>query len=243
MAIFKIKDGFSIVDSNNVESRQISGVATAISNNPSDSNIPTEKAVADAIAGGGGGGGGAGSRLNWQYRPHNATTSAEIYTSANPDRKTICVPIVIEGDTTPTAIRVAFYSEPASWPLTITAAIGNWPLPQSSGYASPEIRYSGTATFANTSTLENGFTYLKSGFFFLDVPMTWRRGTKTFNAGQEAVVFLSFDKFSIKVLASSSTSFGSWNFISTTTLDPLGDSFTYGTVVNLKQAICVGIIG
>ena len=66
MAIFKIKDGFSIVDSNNVESQQISGVATAISSNPSDSNIPTEKAVADAIAEGGGGGDGA-----QVYEPQN----------------------------------------------------------------------------------------------------------------------------------------------------------------------------
>lgn len=71
MAIFKIKDGFSIVDSNNVESQQISGIATAISNNPSHTKIPTEKAVADAIAGGGGGG--SDSPADWQVGYPNSS--------------------------------------------------------------------------------------------------------------------------------------------------------------------------
>ena len=76
MAIFKIKDGFSIVDSNNVESQQISGIATAISNDPSDSNIPTEKAVADAIAGGGGGGG-SDRPATWQSGAFNSSFDAD----------------------------------------------------------------------------------------------------------------------------------------------------------------------
>lgn len=78
MAIFKIKDGFSIVDSNNVESQQISGIATAISNNPSHTKVPTEKAVADAIAAGGGGGDiGAG----W-WEPEPISTSFIMTTGA-----------------------------------------------------------------------------------------------------------------------------------------------------------------
>lgn len=81
MAIFKIKDGFSIVDSNNVESQQISGIATAISNNPSDSNIPTEKAVVDAIASGGGGGGGAKEIRQTIFKPYIYMSRGGISTS------------------------------------------------------------------------------------------------------------------------------------------------------------------
>ena len=194
------------------------------------------------IASTGGGGGGSGRHLSWQFRPHAANASVDIHLYTYPDRKTVCVPIVLEGDTTPTAVRIALYSF-SDWPLTIKAAVTNWPTPQSSGYASPEIRYYGEATFTSSAQLENDFTYLKNNLFFLDVPLTWKRGTKTFSAGEEAVALISFDKYAVNALASSSTDYAAWCFYSATELNASDTNFVYGTIANLKRQLCVGIIG
>ena len=119
MAIFKIKDGFSIVDSNNVESQQIEGIATTISNEPSNTKIPTEKAVADAIAAGGGGGGGGGAAV-WSVLPTDNLPSSA-YASGSSSKTAVHKMLVTA--ITPKAVAFELTRNSANYPMDISVGI------------------------------------------------------------------------------------------------------------------------
>ena len=188
MAIFKIKDGFSIVDSNNVESQQISGVATAISSDPSDSNIPTEKAVADAIAAGGGGGGG-GDFIEWTLDPRAATQST---TFAN--NRSYSFAFIFPKKMTPKKLILA-PSSALTFPITVRAAIAvnTWLGTWSPEPAYGDVCYYGEQTFSDTTLATGGaVSFGTNRGYMLEIPLTHKAGKKeTWNCGENALVVIN----------------------------------------------------